>query len=277
MNHIVRLFIAGTLSLSLLGTGCRADNAQNQSHTEAESNDSLTVDSVAISAPTVDSVDVNYLLGRFEPSKDTSFVKIDNQHAAGSGRGAYLHRETYEAFKKMYAAAKADGITLTIRSATRNFYRQKEIWEGKWNGGRKVGGKDLSRTVPNHKERALTILLYSSMPGTSRHHWGTDMDLNAFENDYFKSGQGLKEYEWLVANGPTYGFCQPYTEKGADRPDGYEEERWHWSYIPLAKKYLAAYGNQINLAMIEGFDGAETATEISVIEKYVFGINSVCK
>ena len=257
-----------------LGFGCVNPDPGSSANSPT---DSLKVDTVVIEVPQIDSVDVNYLLGRFEPAKDTNFVKIENRHSAGSGRGAYLHRETYEAFKVMYDSAKADGVTLTIRSATRNFYRQKQIWEGKWGGARRVGGKNLSQSVPDYKERALTILLYSSMPGTSRHHWGTDMDLNAFENSYFESGKGLKEYNWLVENAHKFGFGQPYTEKGENRPNGYEEEKWHWSYLPLAKKYLAAYGNQITLDMIEGFQGAEVATDISVIENYVFGINEECK
>ena len=55
---------------------------------------------------------------------------------------------------------------------------------------------------------AKTILLYSSMPTTSRHHWGTDMDINSLENSYFASGQGLKEYTWLKKNAAKFGFCQ---------------------------------------------------------------------
>lgn len=222
-------------------------------------------------------VPVDYLLGRFEPGEDSQFAMIADAHSAGSGRGAYLHGEAYAAFVEMYQAAKAEGITLTILSATRNFARQKQIWEAKWNGQRKVSGKNLATAVPDPQERALLILRYSSMPGTSRHHWGTDMDLNAFENDYFETGQGKKEYDWLVAHAADFGFCQPYTEKGNARPHGYEEERWHWSYMPLAKPYLAAYQQQISPEMITGFAGAEVAAPLSVIERYVAGVSEACK
>lgn len=224
-----------------------------------------------------DTVALNYLLGKFDPAKDTAFAKIADIHAKGSARGAYLHKESYAAFVRMYEAAQKDGINFTILSATRNFNRQKEIWEGKWKGSIKVGGKDLSVTVPDPVERARTILLYSSMPGTSRHHWGTDMDINSLDNHYFDSGKGKAEYEWLVAHAHEYGFCQPYTAKGVERPNGYEEERWHWSYMPLAKKYLSAYGRQVTPDMIGGFDGAETAAKLNVIENYVMGVSPVCK
>ncbi|MEZ4774351.1 MAG: M15 family metallopeptidase [Bacteroidia bacterium] len=224
-----------------------------------------------------DTVETYYLLGKFDPAKDTAFAQIADIHAKGSARGAYLHKESYAAFVRMYDAAKADGITLTILSATRNFNRQKEIWEGKWKGSIKVGGKDLSVTVPEPGERAQTILLYSSMPGTSRHHWGTDMDINALDNHYFDTGKGKAEYDWLQANAYKFGFCQPYTAKGEERPTGYEEERWHWSYMPLAQKYLAAYGRQVSPDMIGGFAGAETATQLDVIKNYVMGVNKACK
>lgn len=225
----------------------------------------------------IDTIAQSLLLGRFDPAKDTAFEKLTATYASGSALGAYLHKESLAAFKKMHAAAKADGIKLSIISATRNFFRQKQIWEAKWTGARKVGGKDLSKSLPNPAERATKILLYSSMPGTSRHHWGTDMDINNLENAYFSKGQGLKEYEWLKAHAAEYGFGQPYSKKGEDRPYGYEEEKWHWSYLPLAKKYLAAYGRQIKTEDIKGFKGAAVAEELKVIERYVFGIAPECK
>jgi D-alanyl-D-alanine carboxypeptidase len=55
------------------------------------------------------------------------------------------------------------------------------------------------------------IMNYSAMPQASRHHWGTDVDINSVEPEYFESGQGLKEYTWLQENAWKFGFCQPYT------------------------------------------------------------------
>ena len=220
---------------------------------------------------------IPYLLGKFDQTRDTNFARLRNEHAAGSGRGAYLQKEAYEAFIQMHDAAKKEGITLIIKSATRNFNYQKGIWERKWNGQTPVAGKNLAREVKDPFERALLILRYSSMPGTSRHHWGTDIDLNAFTNDYFEKGQGLKEYEWLLAHAPEYGFCQPYTAKGSDRPHGYEEEKWHWSYLPLSIAALESYQALITSDSIKGFEGAEVADSLRVIQRYVLGINKACK
>ena len=107
------------------------------------------------------------------------------------------------------------------------------------------------------------------MPGSPRHHWGTDIDINNFNNSYFESGQGLKEYDWLVANAAQFGFCQPYTPKGTERPFGYNEEKWYWSYIPVAKQLTQKAATELKDEMIGGFKGSETAVEIGVVEKYV--------
>ena len=216
------------------------------------------------------------LLGLFEPSKHIDFVKLNDQYAAGSAIGQYLHKETLEAFKQMKTAAAKEGVKLIILSATRNFYYQKQIWEKKWTGLTKVGGEDISKSIPDPEKRALTILKYSSMPGTSRHHWGSDIDLNSFSNRYFESGQGLKEYEWLNQHAASFGFCQPYTNKKVEERSGYEEEKWHWSYMPISSKLLQAYLSNIQLDQINGFQGSEVAGSISVIDKYVGGISDRC-
>ena len=221
-------------------------------------------------------ITLDYIMGRFDPAKHPDFVLVNPPYSDGNSR--YLHKDTWGSFKKMYEAAKKDGITLTIRSATRNFEAQKGIWEAKWTGARKVqGGENLAKSTPIPKERALKILRWSSMPGSSRHHWGTDIDINDFENSYFEKGQGLKEYNWLVANAAKFGFCQPYTPKGVGgRPDGYNEEKWHWSYIPLAKPLSDQAQLRLKNGQIKGFKGAETAVSIDIKNKYVLGINNDC-
>lgn len=225
---------------------------------------------IAIHAQTPDK---NYLLGKFDPATHPQFSKLSEEHAQGSAKGAYLRTETYDAFVKMSEAAKKDGVELIIISATRNFDSQKRIWENKWEGRTMVEGKNLT-TVKDLKERARLILLYSSMPTTSRHHWGTDMDLNSLDNSFFESGDGLKIYQWLTAHAAEYGFCRPYTSKTGGRT-GYEEEKWHWSYLPLSGIFLEAYKKQVRYSDIKGFAGSEVAKSMEVIRKYVEGVS--CK
>jgi zinc D-Ala-D-Ala carboxypeptidase len=215
-----------------------------------------------------------YLMGKFDPAKHPDFVKIVPPYADNNER--YLRKDTYKAFKKMYDAARKDSIKLTIISATRNFESQKGIWEAKWTGARLVDDQDISKTIPDPRQRALKILEYSSMPGSSRHHWGTDIDLNNLSDYHFQSGEGKKVYDWLRANAHKYGFCQPYSPKGADRPAGYNEEKWHWSYLPISKKLTELAKEKLQDEMIQGFKGAETAKTIGIVKKYVLGINKEC-
>ena len=213
----------------------------------------------------VPEVDIDYLLGRFDPATRKDFVAIGKPYTDKSGM--LLRREAFEAFKKMFEAAEKDGISLRIISATRNFRRQKEIWEAKW--------ERYSKATPEAKARALKILEYSAMPGASRHHWGTDIDLNDLNNPSFeKNGKFAKAYAWLSAHAHEYGFCQPYT---AGRAHGYKEEKWHWSYTPLSKHFLAVFKNKITDKDLTGFKGAETATEIGILQHYVSGINTACQ
>jgi LAS superfamily LD-carboxypeptidase LdcB len=114
------------------------------------------------------------------------------------------------------------------------------------------------------------------MPGTSRHHWGTDIDLNALEDEWFLEGEGKRIYDWLRNNAGRFGFCQTYTVKDADRPNGYEEEKWHWTYAPVSKLILQSARLVMTNQNLNGFEGSETASEIEVLENYVLGIHPDC-
>ena len=176
----------------------------------------------------------------------------------------------------MRDSALRDGITLTIVSATRNFDRQKQIWDRKWN----TYNRDTACRVRNEQndsskttediEKVRSIMRYSSMPGTSRHHWGTDLDFISVEPDYWTHGEGLRIYNWLCANAHKFGFFQPYTADPTRT--GYAEERWHWSYAPLSKPYLEAYRQKITAEDITGFSGSYLVDSLRIIQSHVFGI-----
>jgi len=217
---------------------------------------------------------IKYLTGKFIPEKHDLFIEVDTKYASRSGM--LLRKEAFSSFVKMWEAAKQDSINLVIVSATRNFDYQKRIWEQKWDGSTTLSDGTKASDINDQKERALKILLYSSMPGTSRHHWGSDIDLNNFNNEWFETGVGHNIYSWLVANAPDYGFCQVYTEKGSGRPDGYEEEKWHWSYLPISKPLTNFAKEALSDDMISGFFGAAVALDIEVVNKYVLGIDPKC-
>lgn len=203
----------------------------------------------------------NDLIGKFNPAKHPEFELIANAFTDKSS--IYMRKEAYKAFKQMYFDAERCGIKLKILSATRNFDYQKEIWERKWNAPENAKFKGA--------ERCLHIMRFSSMPGTSRHHWGTDIDLNSLENGYFASGPGKKTYDWLREFAPGYGFSQTYTDKAQGRT-GYEEEKWHWSYRPIADSLMLEYQRHISYDDLRGFAGAEFAREVRAIEDFVRGI-----
>jgi LAS superfamily LD-carboxypeptidase LdcB len=221
-------------------------------------------------------ISVALLTGKFDPAEHPDFARIPDAWSGGSACGAYLHREALAAFLRMAEAAQREGIRLTILSATRNFDYQTAIWNDKWTGKRLVEGKNLAQ-LPDSAEKARRILRYSAMPGSSRHHWGTDFDLNAFENRYFEQGEGKKVFDWLEQHAASYGFCRPYTAKGPERPEGYEEEKWHWSYLPLAGPYLAAYLAQVRYSDLSGFEGSAAAPGLDVFGKYVAGVSAACR
>lgn len=232
----------------------------------------------SLSVPDADTIpfDVDYLCGRFDPDRHPDFALIRPEHASKSDM--YMRRDAYEAFCAMYEAALRDGVRLRIVSAARNYARQKAIWEAKWEGRTLVeGGINLKETVPDPVERARRILRFSSMPGTSRHHWGTDIDLNHLENDWFESGEGLRIYTWLRAHAADYGFCQPYTAKSPERPYGYEEEKWHWSWMPVSGPLTRLAGERLQDKDLGGFLGDHTAETIGVVRHFVLGIAPACR
>jgi len=220
-------------------------------------------------------VALNLLIGDVDPSKDPNFARIPDQYIGGSR--VWGHKDAVEAFVRMAEDANVNGYQLKAVSAFRSFSDQKQIWEDKWTGKTLVEKGKLPNTVPDPKKRALKILEFSSMPGTSRHHWGTDFDLNSLNNAYFETRDGKRVYDWLTEHAAAYGFCQVYTAKGADRPTGYEEEKWHWSYIPVASWYLKQYPVDVGYDRLKGFEGASAAKDIDVIRNYVQGINPACK
>lgn len=245
------IFLISILLISCSAEQSPSNDAEVSSSEEAqtEASDSLQVD-----------VSEEFVTGQFDFRTHEDFVEVDPQDA---NKEVYLHEETYQAFQAMADSAQKDGISLIIVSGARNFEYQKAIWDRKWN----------ESTAETGLEKAQGILEYSSMPMTSRHHWGTDIDINNLNNSYFEEGQGKEEYDWLKEHANDFGFYQPYTEKSLNGRTGYNEEKWHWSYMPLASQYLIYYNRHITNEEIDGFQGAELATEIDMVQNYVNGVS----
>ncbi|MCE9778344.1 M15 family metallopeptidase [Shewanella algae] len=171
---------------------------------------------------------------------------------SGSGAEVWLEAETAKAFLEMQAAAEQDGIALAICSGYRSFERQLAIWNAKASGKRPLLDKD---SLPvgdigalSDDELVALILLWSALPGASRHHWGTDLDLfdsaqiskhelKLVNAEYEPQGPCYKLDLWLDERAPDFGFYRPF-QAGLS---GVSPERWHLSFLPKAKGFLEQF------------------------------------
>lgn len=175
-------------------------------------------------------------------------VGLDDSALCPVTPGHFLTAATAAAFQNMSQAALADGLNIAIASSYRSFERQTQIWNRKYRGENIVldsTGIPISNWRQlSPQERIFAILRWSALPGASRHHWGTDLDVYA--PDLLPAGQKLQltpaEYDvtngyfaqltaWLDNNMHAFGFFRPYvTDRGGVAP-----EAWHLSYYPEAK------------------------------------------
>ncbi|WP_429128567.1 M15 family metallopeptidase [Aeromonas media] len=172
---------------------------------------------------------------------------LDESHLILVGRGPHrLTAATAAAFNDMQVAAAHEGFNLQAASSWRGFERQLAIWNGKWRGERPLLDADnqpLDALQLDDIERLHAILRWSALPGTSRHHWGTDLDI--YDPDSLPVGTRLAlepwEYEaggwfadlgeWLGDHMADFGFFLPYA-KPLDAAQGVAYEPWHISFAP---------------------------------------------
>ncbi len=154
------------------------------------------------------------------------------------GKGFNLRSQAAEAFDAMRAHALNDGIHIHSYSSHRSFEHQQKIWNRKF----ALFSKRVNKRVNKPEDVVREIIQYSTIPGTSRHHWGTDLDM--IDNNkqrpqallepknYMKGGVYHDLYAWLLEHGSDYGFYESYTND-PNRP-GFEFEPWHWSFAELS-------------------------------------------
>jgi len=171
-------------------------------------------------------------------------------------QGHRLHSEIIDDFLALQNAAKNAGFDLTIASSFRDFDRQSMIWNNKFSGSRPVYNKqqqpvDLTKLTDINK--CIAIMRYSALPGASRHHLGTDLDIfdKAAVNDDYKLQLTPNEYEqggpfapmsdWLNNNLAKFGFYRPYKHD----LDGVAPELWHISHIKQSQLMVDALSEKI--------------------------------
>jgi len=214
----------------------------------------------------------DFLIGKSK----TSIFKKTGTH--------FLEKETALQFQLMQNAALQDGIEIEIASAFRSFSRQKKIFESKFEALQKENKTAL--------EAIQQIIRYSSIPGTSRHHWGTEIDIiqkidkNLYKGDvlstshFSKGGAFYDLHLWMQKNAASFGFYLSYTD-AKDRT-GFLYEPWHYSYLPSSKKYLKAYlqynmQDLIQTEKVKGFHALDREFFNNYFTKYILGINPILK
>ena len=187
-------------------------------------------------------------------AKERRCVGLDDS-ALRRFEGGLLGADTLCALRRLQEAARSRGFELQVASAYRSLERQRQIWNRKLSGERPVLDDedrevDLAALPP--WERIERVLRFSALPGASRHHWGTEIDV--FDAAALAPGErvalNLAEVApggrfdalhcWLderIATGQSFGFYRPYDR---DR-GGVSPERWHLSYAPDASEMAAAF------------------------------------
>jgi len=162
-------------------------------------------------------------------------------------------------FLQLKGEAHRAGFDLAILSGFRNFERQLSIWNRKATGQQPVldsNATPLDVGRLSDKELAFAILRWSALPGASRHHWGTDLDvydsaakpegyeIELLPEEVNAGGMFGPLHDWLdrrIATHAAFGFFRPYDR---DR-EGVAPERWHLSCAPVAAPFESALTTEV--------------------------------
>ena len=162
-----------------------------------------------------------------------------------------VHQEAYASLKTMREEAASAGFSLKIASAFRSFDQQLKIWNAKAQGLRPLldsNGIVLDYNTLSPTEIVYAILRWSALPGASRHHWGSDIDV--YDSSRIPEGYKVQLvpqesapggvfadfHLWLDDNLKYFNFFRPY----AHDLGGIAPEKWHLSYAPVSNQYQQA-------------------------------------
>ena len=191
-------------------------------------------------------------------------------------------KEAGEAFVNMQKEAIKEGIKIEIVSGFRSYNRQKQIWN------RKFRINKMNGLSP--QQNLLKIIEYSTLPGTSRHHWGTDIDIIdgnktvsgdlLLEGNFHGDGPYVKLRKWMDINAKRFGFYRPYNNN--PKRKGFEYEPWHYSYAPIAIPMLKAYiklklRDQIIQKDLEGYQYLNNNFIVKYKKEHILGISNNLK
>ncbi|MDR2970306.1 MAG: M15 family metallopeptidase [Bacteroidales bacterium] len=127
-----------------------------------------------------------------------------------------MHKEAYDAFRKMHDDAKTDGVNIWITSAYRDFKYQNWLYN-----------KSIEENGVVITDKTV------AQPGFSEHQTGLAIDIvSARGKKLSKEFEKTKQFEWLSTHGHDYGYILRYPN-GKESITGYEYEPWHFRYVGI--------------------------------------------
>lgn len=198
-------------------------------------------------------VDVDIATG----TTDRHVVRWINEGLDEPHKHFLVHSGLVEPFRQLRDRAASKGYDLCVCSGFRSFQRQAEIWNAKVSGHRPTldhESRPMSLDGLTDWQKAEAVLRWSALPGASRHHWGTDLDvydaaampsgyqLQLTPEETDRGGMFAPMHDWLDTQMDiNNGFFRPYhSDTGGIAP-----ERWHLSYAPLARHFEAVLTPQL--------------------------------
>lgn len=190
-----------------------------------------------------------------------------------------LYGPTLHAFLKMQASAKNDKVDIQVCSSFRSFERQLSIWNRKWRGDLPLytlDGDILNPNDLNDADKIHAIMLWSALPGASRHHWGTDFDVydrttvekrnhhfKLIPEEYERNGPCANLSKWIKHNAASFGFSLPY----ARYCGGVAEEPWHMSHTNIAQQIEQALNPDVLYSTLEHSDILGKSSILKILPK----------
>ncbi|MDO6427735.1 M15 family metallopeptidase [Thalassotalea sp. 1_MG-2023] len=213
-----------------------------------------------------------------------------NTHIHYLSENKGIHQGIITPWLRLVDAAQTAGFQLSIASGFRDFDRQLNIWNRKMTGELPVFDlqqQQINLTTLTTEEKVHAIMTFSALPGASRHHWGTDVDI--YDPSQLNNGQQLllEEWEyqgngpfakltkWLNENAQHYGFYFPYQ----CYQGGVAHEPWHLSYAPLSTQFLTELTPEILASTLHKHEIEGKAFILDQIEqlmeRYVYNVQEV--
>ena len=136
-------------------------------------------------------------------------------------------------------------LRLNIVSHARGFQQQSGI------ARRALARQALFRVANTDQEitqAILSVMQTISLPGFSRHHWGTEVDVvSATRSDWVGSGRFVPLIPFLRNEARRFGFFHPYS---GQRPNStlphYQNEPWHLSHWVIANVLQQEWATRIS-------------------------------